>query len=565
MSEILNSLVNNLVLLLAAMYIFSLVSIRLKLTGRTAQIVNGILFGCFGILCMSRPFRIVEGVQLDGKGVTVAVSGAEYGWIGAIVSAIIVTVYRLYQGGAGVTAGLFSIWVNALIGYVVHRWIRRRTQPMNLYTLSVVYALLGLASTLASVIAFHFLPTAARDAMLNTATIPALILYPLTSVMLALSLYDQDQNRRTRESLGSERALLRTLIDNVPDYIFAKDRDLRFIATNTAHAEAAHAVNTDALIGKTARDFWPPELAAQYEQDDRAILGGKVVINEERQSLSKDGKPISVATTKVPVRDKRGNIIGVIGISRDISAQKVKEMQERELEVSRQHTNLLQSFIQNISHDFRTPLSLISTNVFLAQREADSDQRESRLNKIEDQVNHLTKLLNDIEEIIRLDTDQVAMQLMPEHIGELVQNAARACETLASEHDQSLIIDIDNSPLETLADAHYLQSAIRQLIVNAITFSPNHGTVSIKVYREPSNIVIRIQDTGQGIAEQDQPHIFKRMYRGDKARSISTGGSGLGLPIVQKIVEGHQGVIMFQSKIAQGSTFDIRLPAPSVS
>ena len=139
---------------------------------------------------------------------------------------------------------------------------------------------------------------------------------------------------RVKQTLVEERTLLRTLIDTLPDYIFIKDLQGRFVMSNKAHALAANVLDPDEFIGKQASVFFPADLASQYDEDDRVVVQtGQSLINLERMTLDANHHSIHVSTTKVPLRDANGNIVGVVGISRDITAfkyaQEALKQQER--------------------------------------------------------------------------------------------------------------------------------------------------------------------------------------------------------------------------------------------
>ncbi|MFN8450072.1 MAG: PAS domain-containing protein [Anaerolineae bacterium] len=134
---------------------------------------------------------------------------------------------------------------------------------------------------------------------------------------------DFTERLQAENALVEERSLLRTVIDTLPDYIFAKDLNGRFMMSNAAHARAANVLDPDAFIGKQASDFFPQNLADQFDADDRQVLQtGHPFLNLERVTQNGVNNPIIVSTTKVPLRDPQGNIVGLVGISRDITAYK---------------------------------------------------------------------------------------------------------------------------------------------------------------------------------------------------------------------------------------------------
>lgn len=144
---------------------------------------------------------------------------------------------------------------------------------------------------------------------------------------------DITERRDIQKALSDERKLLRTLLDALPDYIFVKDRTGRFILSNLAHARAAGVVNPYDFAGKTAVEFFPPDLAAQYDADDQEVIeSGRALISVERTTLDEFGKPMYVLTTKVPLRDEDGEIAGLVGISRDITEKRRTENILRESE-----------------------------------------------------------------------------------------------------------------------------------------------------------------------------------------------------------------------------------------
>ena len=144
---------------------------------------------------------------------------------------------------------------------------------------------------------------------------------------------DITERKNIHKALLEERKLLRTLLDALPDYIFVKDRTGRFILSNLAHARAAGVINPYDFAGKMAVDFFPPDLAAQYDADDRGVMeSGRSLISVERMTLDAFGKPMYVSTTKVPLRDEDGEIAGIVGISRDITEKRRTENILRESE-----------------------------------------------------------------------------------------------------------------------------------------------------------------------------------------------------------------------------------------
>lgn len=372
---------------------------------------------------------------------------------------------------------------------------------------------------------------------------------------------DITEIRNTQNKLRQERDLLRTLIDSTPDYIFLKDADGRFILTNTAHAQAAGIINPDDLIGKTAFDVFSPQLATQFHEDDQRIIdSGEALINAERETVDAQGQRKFVLTTKIPWRDKDGQILGLVGISRDVTERKLLESQTVALAAEQERVRVLQRFIADMSHDFRTPLSVINSSTYLLHRLTNSEKREEKLRSIEQQSDRMLKLLDDLLEMGRLDEKEVVFQFTNESINSLIQMIVNGFQAAAANKSQTLEFIPDPLLPLTRIDALKFSRAVIHLVENAINYTPANGKITLRTGIDGQQITLSIADNGIGIAEDDLPHIFERFYRADSARTSTTGGSGLGLPITKKIIDGHHGSISVESILGKGSTFLIKLP-----
>ena len=163
------------------------------------------------------------------------------------------------------------------------------------------------------------------------------------------------ERKQAEQALEEERNLLRTIIDNLPDYIYVKDTQSRYVVTNNAHARFFGATRPEEVIGKTAFEFFPQELASQYYADDQEVIrAGQPLLNREERSVDEAGNRIWNLTSKVPLRDSSGKIVGLVGISRDITARKQAEETLRESEERfREMADLLPTIIGELDLDTR--------------------------------------------------------------------------------------------------------------------------------------------------------------------------------------------------------------------
>jgi PAS domain S-box-containing protein len=371
---------------------------------------------------------------------------------------------------------------------------------------------------------------------------------------------DITERKRAQERLAEERNLLRTLIDHLPHYIYVKDTEGRFVLDNVADALAMGAKSPEEVVGKTNFDLCLPDLAEKYHRDDMTVIHtGEPLINVEEPAVNEHGEHILILTSKWPLRNHYGQTIGLVGISMDMTERKRGELQAIELGTQRARTKMLADFVRDASHDFRTPLSTINTGLYLLRKVTDPERQLERIKMIEQQTAHLTRLVDGLLTMTRLDSEAV-FRFHPLNMNRLMQDIQMRMSPLASENQVRLKLELDEHLPQVQADAGELGMALMKLVENAVHFTPAEETITLRTRMADGRLVAEVCDPGAGIHPSDLPHIFERFYRADKARSAQTGGVGLGLSIARKIVEAHGGDIEVESILGQGSVFRVMLP-----
>lgn len=235
------------------------------------------------------------------------------------------------------------------------------------------------------------------------------------------------------------------------------------------------------------------------------------------------------------------------------------EQDRQQLAIERTRSDLLAEMITNLSHDFRTPLSIINTNAYLLGRIADPQSRQLRIDQISQQTARLNRLLEDILLLSRLE-EGVSESVHILNIDQILDNAvATLSPSLRLKH---LNFSIERSPevVRVIGNANYLERAFTNVLKNALDFTPQGGNVRLRIEKKDTCVIIEVIDSGAGIPLDDLHRIFDPFYRGNKARTQDEGSSGLGLTIAKRLIELYGGTIEISSVPNQGSAARITLP-----
>jgi two-component system, OmpR family, manganese sensing sensor histidine kinase len=221
----------------------------------------------------------------------------------------------------------------------------------------------------------------------------------------------------------------------------------------------------------------------------------------------------------------------------------------------------LKQFTADASHEFRSPLMAISSNVEVALKypEGMRDEDREAMVAVLSATEQMSRLTEDLLLLARADRAS-EIKLAPIDVSEMLNNLVQLYRPQAGMKQIDMIANVE-SALSTKGDCAALMRAFTNLLQNAIRYTPLGGRVNIDAGRRGHQIQVVIKDTGAGIAAENLEKIFERFWRTDQARNYDNGGSGLGLPITQTIIESHGGTIEVTSKLGAGSCFTISLPA----
>lgn len=218
-----------------------------------------------------------------------------------------------------------------------------------------------------------------------------------------------------------------------------------------------------------------------------------------------------------------------------------------------------QEFISNVSHEIQSPLTSISGFSRALQNEQITlAERKHYLEIIEAESTRLSKLSDNLLKLSSLESQHHPFEPKNYRLDKQIRNHILACEPQWV--DKDIEMDVDLEEITLIADEDLLSQVWTNLIHNAIKFTPNGGMIGVHLTSSGKEAVIRISNNGEGISEEDQAHIFERFYKADKSRNRTSGGNGLGLSIVKKIIDMHQGTVTLHSLPEEKTTFTVRLP-----
>ena len=242
-------------------------------------------------------------------------------------------------------------------------------------------------------------------------------------------------------------------------------------------------------------------------------------------------------------------------------AEEWADAKEEELKQMKQDENYRREFLGNVSHELKTPIFNIQgyLSTLLDGGIDDKEINMKYLKRADKSVDRMINIVEDLEVISRLETEQSQLDIQPFDIFSLVEEVFEALEMKASQMNISLKIDNESQAKLVLGDRDKMQQVFMNLISNSIKYGKDGGTTTVRFFDMESNMLIEVADNGIGIDTESLDRLFERFYRVDKNRSREIGGTGLGLAIVKHILEGHNQQINVRSTKDIGSTFSFIL------
>jgi PAS domain S-box-containing protein len=401
------------------------------------------------------------------------------------------------------------------------------------------------------------------------------------SYLFSAFVHDISERKQAEEALARERNLLRTLMDHLPLQVFIKDRQGCLVTANTATLRALGAATLEEALGRTVFDFLPRELAERVHAGEQAVVdSGEPLLHCEEQAIDPAGHRNWLLTTKVPWRDPGGAIVGLVGMSHDITKRKQAEeaLQKSEealraaKEAAEAASRAKSEFLANMSHEIRTPMNGILGMTDLALATLLTREQREYLEMVKASANSLLAVINDILDFSKIEARKLQLEALDFSLRDTLGDTLKGLALRAEEKGLELACHIAaDVPDALVSDPGRLHQVILNLVGNAIKFT-EHGEVVVTVspaacdladdvQEDPAKpqaaVTLRfsVRDTGIGIPRHKQQLIFDAFAQADNSTTRKYGGTGLGLAICAQLVQMMGGRIWVESEAGKGSTF----------
>ena len=393
-----------------------------------------------------------------------------------------------------------------------------------------------------------------------------------TTKGVVLSFTDVTEQNNSQEKVKRMAKELMNLIENANAPIFGINWNGKITEWNK-YTHKVTGYGKKEVIGKNLLDtFILKSHRSSISTLFKKILRGTNTTNYEVPMITKGGRIVTILLNGTPRRDYEGKIVGMVAVGQDITElieyRETLEMkvEERTIELKKalakekELVSLKSKFVSMASHEFRTPLSTIkfaSDFIKKYHNRAEWEQLEGKLAKIDEQVKHMTHLLDDVLVIGKSQAGAIKVNTTVIDLSEFVQKIIE--EVLySSGFTHRVLQDITLEADEIVADEKLLRNVLINLLNNAIKFSPSQDQVRLEVSCKRNLLEINVQDWGLGIEKKEHQKVFEAFHRSDNVKDIP--GTGLGLSIVKKAVEMQNGTISLESEPGKGTTFKVSLP-----
>ncbi|MDY7022355.1 MAG: response regulator [Cyanobacteriota bacterium] len=384
---------------------------------------------------------------------------------------------------------------------------------------------------------------------------------------------ERQERKQVEEILRQTDNLLQAIVEASPTAIITLNEEKKVITWNIA-AERIYGWKEQDVLEQDL----PIILPEQQEEFDRIFqqaLQNKILTNHEFQQVGKNSNVIEISVSLAPLHNAQKDVCGVVMTAIDITARKRIETErfnllkrEQEARAEAEAANRIKDeFLAVLSHELRTPLNSILGWITLIRRGKFSKvSLEQALEVIERNASLQAQLIEDLLDISRITRGQLNLKISSVNLVELIKMTTQTLNPAAQAKLISVELILDNNIGIIAGDVNRLQQVFWNLFSNAVKFTPNHGSVTIRLNKvEDAYAQIKVSDSGIGIEPKFLPYVFEYFRQADASTTRSQGGLGLGLAISRHLIELHGGIIHVESEgQGKGTTFTVILPIQAI-
>ena len=547
-------LIFNLSLLIAVSVLSGFIETYWKRNTTPGKIMQGLLFGGVALIGMLNPFELAPGIIFDGRSVVLSLGTLFFGPVAGLIATLIALIYRIYLGGGGLITGSSVILSSYCIGLVYYYKKQKNKKPLSSLELYVF----GLLVHIAMVLCLFAMPAGMRLIAFKTMSFTILGIYPLATLLIGKILKDQEDNSALLENLAESEREFRLLVNNMNQGMAVheviadnngKPVNYRFTYLNEKY-EQLTGFNRNDVLGKTILEIVPEISQKTIQKYAEVAITGKAIHFE---SYSREKKKYF----EVDIYQSRENHFAAI--LSDITARKLAQREiitkNKSLEKLNEEKDKLFSIV---SHDLRSPMNGILGLTGMINNEIDSfskDHIRDMAKSIHTSASSIIQLLHGLLEWSQLQRGNI--NFIPRTLN--LANSVQKCINLLNESAKAKNISVISNVPDTIsvyADSNMLDSVIRNLVSNAIKFTPKGGQIEISAaQKDAQTIVISIKDEGIGMNAAILEKLFSLSAKINRKGTEGELSSGLGLIMCKELIEKHGGKIWAESEENKGSSF----------
>lgn len=377
----------------------------------------------------------------------------------------------------------------------------------------------------------------------------------------------EDKSKNTLEHVRNIYRYMENIIAQIPVSVYWMNKNYVYLGCSNSMAQLLNLKSRHDIVGKSYADLYDQKSTSLYKKVDKTVMGKGISLSLEEPLYLPDGTKKIYLSNKVPLHNLDGKIIGMLGVSVDITDRKKMEEELRKAKEETEAANQAKDkFLANMSHDIRTPLAGIIGISALLEQQVQKIEEKEYAHWVQASGEQLLTLLNSMLDIVSMgDKKENYLKIESVSISQLLDNIVQLELPTIKLKSLELTIDVDKTvPPIIKTDAVKLHRVLLNLLGNAIKFT-DKGYIALKVQYSPihdkkGQLELFVSDTGHGISKDDQDKVFDRFFRSNPSYKGQYTGFGVGLHIVQQYVSMLKGTVSLESEVGQGTTFKVSIP-----